>query len=209
MMRVVARINAGNHCALEDAGRFRLGEDEGSKDGLYEERRGGISPEADDLSSVPVPGAVYINRSSSSRSSSLPGITCAERCSPSKMPSSNHAAFPELLSMSTTSRGAPALGLPFVTHASVERTTLSLSEDGVPSLNGLSLVERNGATFVAGVSKSGPYASTELREGCQILAIDGRRVKRPRDVMRGLRRKPRSAEGERVSVILSRGPPSE
>jgi len=52
---------------------------------------------------------------------------------------------------------------------------------------GLSLLEKNGATVVAEVSKSGMFANVPIKEGCEILAINGQSISGPRSVMRKMK----------------------
>jgi hypothetical protein len=52
---------------------------------------------------------------------------------------------------------------------------------------GLSLIEKNGATVVAEVSKSGIFADSRIKEGCELLAINGQCVRGPRSVIRILK----------------------
>ncbi|KAL3812153.1 hypothetical protein ACHAXA_001860 [Cyclostephanos tholiformis] len=49
---------------------------------------------------------------------------------------------------------------------------------------GLSLIEMNGATVVAEVSKSGLFANSPIKEGCVLLAINGQCLRGPRSVIR-------------------------
>jgi len=66
---------------------------------------------------------------------------------------------------------------------------------------GLSLIETNGATMVAEVSKSGLFAS-KLNEGCVVLAINGHRVRSPRNALRMIK----DGDGN-ISVMASDSPP--
>ncbi|KAL7553950.1 hypothetical protein ACHAWF_017307 [Thalassiosira exigua] len=66
---------------------------------------------------------------------------------------------------------------------------------------GLSLIDKNGATVVAEVSRSGLFANTPVKEGCEILAINGHCVRGPRSVMRIMK----DIAGK-VLVMVSDGP---
>ena len=67
--------------------------------------------------------------------------------------------------------------LPTITYVEVKKA-------GFDCKVRLSLVEKNGAAVFAEVSKSGLFAKTRIREGCEILVINGQCVHGPRNVMR-------------------------
>ena len=83
--------------------------------------------------------------------------------------------FSELISMASCINSKFAL--PTITYVEVKKA-------GFDCEVGLSLVEKNGAAVFAEVSKSGLFAKTRIREGCEILVINGQCVHGPRSVMR-------------------------
>ena len=83
--------------------------------------------------------------------------------------------FSELLSMASCINSI--IALPSIVHVRINK------QDDNNEV-GLSLIEKNGATVVAEVSKSGLFAKSHIKEGCEILAINGQCVRGPRSVMR-------------------------
>ncbi|KAL3776053.1 hypothetical protein ACHAW5_002789 [Stephanodiscus triporus] len=83
--------------------------------------------------------------------------------------------FSELLSAASCNKSV--ILLPSIIYIKVEKKDF---DEEI----GLSLIEKNGATVVAEVSKSGVFASSEIKEGCELLAINGQCVRGPRSVIR-------------------------
>ena len=83
--------------------------------------------------------------------------------------------FSELLSVASAVDSIVAL--PSITYITVYKKHSDVEV-------GLSLIDKNGSTVVAEVSKSGLFAKTKLCEGCEILAINGSCVRGPRSVIR-------------------------
>jgi len=81
----------------------------------------------------------------------------------------------ELLSVASCMNSS--IALPSITYVKVEKKK---HDEEV----GLSLIEKNGATIVAEVSRSGLFANSKLKEGSELLAINGHCVRGPRSVMR-------------------------
>jgi len=81
----------------------------------------------------------------------------------------------ELLSVASCMNSS--IVLPSITYVKVEKKK---HDEEV----GLSLIEKNGATIVAEVSRSGLFANSKLKEGSELLAINGHCVRGPRSVMR-------------------------
>lgn len=101
--------------------------------------------------------------------------------------------FSELLSVASCIHSS--ISLPFITYVKVEKTEF---EGEV----GLSLIEKNGATVVAEVSQSGLFANhSQIKEGCEILAVNGQCVRGPRSVMRIMK----DITGH-VQIMASNGP---
>ncbi|KAL9190598.1 hypothetical protein ACHAXT_000304 [Thalassiosira profunda] len=84
-------------------------------------------------------------------------------------------AFSELLSVAGCVDSTVAL--PTTTYIKVQKKDFDCEV-------GLSLIEKNGATVVAEVSQSGLFANTGIKEGCEMLAINGQCVRGPRSVLR-------------------------
>ena len=103
------------------------------------------------------------------------------------------ANFAELLSVAR-SGDHHAISLPKVVHINAYKK--SGNED-----TGLCLIESNGSSLVAEVSKSGLF-STKLTEGAVVLAINGKPVRNPRHFMRLFR----DAESK-VTIMASEDPP--
>ena len=82
--------------------------------------------------------------------------------------------FSELLSVASSSE-AHSITLPTIVHIAVDKK----SDDEI----GLSLIEKNGSTVVSEVSKSGLFQS-KLAEGCEILSVNGHKVRSPRSFIR-------------------------
>jgi hypothetical protein len=82
--------------------------------------------------------------------------------------------FSELLSVASSSE-AHSITLPTIIHVAVDKK----SDDEI----GLSLIEKNGSTVVSEVSKSGLFQS-KLAEGCEILSVNGHKVRSPRSFIR-------------------------
>eukprot|EP00571_Detonula_confervacea_P008500 CAMPEP_0172314452 /NCGR_PEP_ID=MMETSP1058-20130122/22572_1 /TAXON_ID=83371 /ORGANISM="Detonula confervacea, Strain CCMP 353" /LENGTH=512 /DNA_ID=CAMNT_0013028327 /DNA_START=42 /DNA_END=1580 /DNA_ORIENTATION=- len=83
--------------------------------------------------------------------------------------------YSELLSVASCINSI--IALPSITYLKIEKKEF---DEEV----GLSLLEKNGATVVAEVSQSGLFAKSQIKEGCEILAINGQCVRGPRSVMR-------------------------
>lgn len=81
----------------------------------------------------------------------------------------------ELLSVASCINSV--IALPSITY-------LKINKKSYDEEVGLSLIEKNGATVVAEISKSGLFAKSCITEGCEILAINGQCVRGPRSVMR-------------------------
>jgi len=82
--------------------------------------------------------------------------------------------FSELLSVASTV-DSHSISLPTIVHITVKKN----SNDEI----GLSLIEKNGTTVVSEVSKSGLFRS-KLKEGCELLSINGHKVTSPRSFIR-------------------------
>ena len=100
--------------------------------------------------------------------------------------------FSELLSVASCINSV--IALPTITYVKVVKKEF---DEEV----GLSLIEKNGATVVAEVSRSGLFADTNIKEGCQLLAINGQCVRGPRSVMRIMK----ELEGK-VMIMISNSP---
>jgi hypothetical protein len=85
--------------------------------------------------------------------------------------------FSELLSVAS-SADSHTISLPTIVHIAVNKN----SDDEI----GLSLIEKNGTTVVSEVSKSGLFWS-KLREGCELLSINGHTVRSPRSFIRKMK----------------------
>lgn len=99
----------------------------------------------------------------------------------------------ELLSVARSGQHY-VVSLPKVVHIKARKES---SEDDT----GLSLIESNGSSIVAEVSKSGLFSS-KLKEGAVVLAINGRPVRNPRHFMRLFK----DAESK-VTIMASDEPP--
>lgn len=86
--------------------------------------------------------------------------------------------FSELLSVASCVNSI--MQLPTIAYVHIEKKDLECEV-------GLSLIEKNGATVVAEVSKSGLFVDSKIVEGCEILAINGQCVRGPRSVIRMLK----------------------
>jgi len=82
--------------------------------------------------------------------------------------------FSELLSVAS-SADSHTISLPTIVHIAVKKNP----DDEI----GLSLIEKNGTTVVSEVSKSGLFWS-KLIEGCELLSINGHKVRSPRSFIR-------------------------
>ncbi|EJK45414.1 hypothetical protein THAOC_35972 [Thalassiosira oceanica] len=96
--------------------------------------------------------------------------------------------FSELLSVASAVDSIVAL--PSITYITVYKKHSDVEV-------GLSLIEKNGSTVVAEVSKSGLFAKSKLCEGCEILAINGSCVRGPRSVIRMMK----DFEGDVVLMV--------
>ena len=102
--------------------------------------------------------------------------------------------FSELLSMATCTDSI--IALPSITYVKAERNDPDCEI-------GLSLIEKNGAAVVAEVSKSGLFVQSDIKEGCEILAINGQCVRGPRSVMRMLK----DITGDILIMVSEPAPP--
>jgi len=82
--------------------------------------------------------------------------------------------FSELLSVASYADSI-SISLPTIVHITVEKNP----KDEI----GLSLIEKYGTTVVSEVSKSGLFRS-KLKEGCELLSINGHKVTSPRSFIR-------------------------
>lgn len=126
-----------------------------------------------------MPNAVYV-KTMSIETASTSGLCLSslilsrakEALDPDREQNSN---FSELLSVASCVNST--IALPSITYLKIEKKEF---DEEI----GLSLLEKNGATIVAEVSKSGLFADTQIKEGCEILAINGQCVRTPRSFIR-------------------------
>ncbi|KAL7542630.1 hypothetical protein ACHAXR_011942 [Thalassiosira sp. AJA248-18] len=135
--------------------------------------------EEDSLDVDSMPGEVYV------KTLSIDSTVTTVGCPSSLILSRKHLTldpdrdendnFSELLSVASCINSI--IALPSITYVKINK-----GEDDEEI--GLSLIEKNGATVVVEVSKSGLFANSKIKEGCEILAINGQCVRGPRSVMR-------------------------